>query len=124
MAVRRRELLLENRELFSFHREADDVEVWIVEKETVASSTDCGQDLEHCNLIQHAFEEFAQDLLSSEERVESLLKLARQLINRHHGDQDAIEKRADEVAARWERVKQLTYGRRLVRFTFLTFYTE
>jgi spectrin beta len=48
LVVRRRQLLVENRELFRFYREADDIETWIVEKEAIASSTDCGVDLEHC----------------------------------------------------------------------------
>jgi hypothetical protein len=70
-------------------------------------------------VVQHRFEEFVIDLVNSEPRLDALLQLSQDLVGRHHGDKDAIEKRANEVAAHWDAVRRLTEARRLVRYFFL-----
>jgi len=45
-AVRRRKLV-ETKKLFEFHREVEDIQAWIAEKNVVAGSEDYGTDIEH-----------------------------------------------------------------------------
>ena len=57
LANQRRARLNDNKNLFTYMREADEVQVWISEKETVAASEDYGKDLEHVevNPVQQIF---------------------------------------------------------------------
>ena len=43
----RRRHLVDNRKLFEFLREADDVNVWLKDRAAIAGSDDYGTDLEH-----------------------------------------------------------------------------
>ena len=47
LAATRKHQLQENKRLFEFFREADEVAKWIKEKEAIAGSEDYGTDLEH-----------------------------------------------------------------------------
>ena len=47
LAAARRRKLVETKKLFEFHREVEDVEVWIMEKNVIAGSEDYGTDIEH-----------------------------------------------------------------------------
>ena len=47
LAAARRRKLVETKKLFEFHREVEDVETWIAEKNSVAGSEDYGTDIEH-----------------------------------------------------------------------------
>ena len=47
LAAARRAKLMDNKKLFEFMREADEVAVWIKEKEVTAASEDYGTDVEH-----------------------------------------------------------------------------
>ena len=47
LSATRRGKLDDNKKLYEFYREADDVAAWIQEKETIAASEDYGTDLEH-----------------------------------------------------------------------------
>ena len=47
----RRTRLTELNKLYEFYREADDVAIWIKDREVVASSEDYGTDVEHVQVI-------------------------------------------------------------------------
>ncbi len=47
LAADRRAKLVDNKKLFEFYREADEVAKWIKEREVIAASEDYGTDLEH-----------------------------------------------------------------------------
>ena len=47
LSSQRHHRLVECRQLHQFDRECDEVERWMAEKETVASSEELGKDLEH-----------------------------------------------------------------------------
>ena len=47
LAAARRRKLVETQKLFEFHREVEDVEAWILEKNAIAGSEDYGTDVEH-----------------------------------------------------------------------------
>lgn len=47
LAAARRRKLVETKKLFEFHREVEDVQAWITEKNAIAGSEDYGTDIEH-----------------------------------------------------------------------------
>ena len=51
LSSERRARLDETLQLYGLHREIDDLEQWIAEREVVASSQESGADLEHCQVI-------------------------------------------------------------------------
>lgn len=55
MAEERKRRLENMYHLFQLKREADDLEQWITEKETVASSQEMGQDFDHVTVRTHSF---------------------------------------------------------------------
>ena len=54
LAAARRRKLVETKKLFEFHREVEDIEAWITEKNAVAGSEDYGTDIEHVQVDDHA----------------------------------------------------------------------
>jgi len=53
LSAARRRKLVETKKLFEFHREVEDVEAWITEKNAVAGSEDYGTDIEHVQVTTH-----------------------------------------------------------------------
>ena len=53
LAAARRRKLVETKKLFEFHREVEDVEAWIMEKNAIAGSEDYGTDIEHVQVDTH-----------------------------------------------------------------------
>jgi len=87
-ASHRRQRLLDSNQLFNFFREADEVESWIAEKESIAASDDYGRDLEHVETLLKKFEDFTRDLVTSGERIASLTAQAQTLLDEGHSEGD------------------------------------
>lgn len=80
-ASERHQRLLDSNQLFNFYREADEVESWIAERESIAMSDDYGRDLEHVETLLKKFEDFTRDLVTSGERIASLTAQAQALLD-------------------------------------------
>ena len=80
-ASHRRQRLLDSNQLFNFFREADEVEAWIAERESIATSDDYGHDLEHVETLLKKFEDFTRDLVTSGERIANLTEQAQALLD-------------------------------------------
>ena len=80
-ASHRRQRLLDSNQLFNFFREADEVEAWIAERESIATSDDYGHDLEHVETLLKKFEDFTRDLVTSGERIANLTTQAQALLD-------------------------------------------
>ena len=80
-ASHRRQRLLDSNQLFNFFREADEVEAWIAERESIATSDDYGHDLEHVETLLKKFEDFTRDLVTSGERIANLTAQAQALLD-------------------------------------------
>ncbi|KAK3088368.1 hypothetical protein FSP39_018301 [Pinctada imbricata] len=94
--------------LVQFMRECDEVMFWINDKETFVTSEEFGQDLEHVEVLQKKFDEFQKDLQNHEDKVTEVNKLADQLIEDQHPEEETIRKRQEEVNEAWNRLKQLS----------------
>ncbi|XP_065894234.1 spectrin beta chain, non-erythrocytic 1-like isoform X3 [Dysidea avara] len=111
LAASRRHRLNESKQLHEFNREASELEAWIREKETVASSEDTGKDLEHVELLQKKFEEFKTDLNRSKERVSMLNEMGQQLLAADHSSSTAINKQLRLTNKLWEILESKTFTR-------------
>uniref|UniRef100_A0A8C5BJI1 Spectrin alpha, non-erythrocytic 1 n=1 Tax=Gadus morhua TaxID=8049 RepID=A0A8C5BJI1_GADMO len=103
--------LLQAQKLVQYLRECDDAMDWINDKETMATSEELGQDLEHVELLQKKFEEFQTDLAAHEERVNEVNQLAARLTQEAHPEAELIVRKQDEVNAAWQRLKGLALQR-------------
>uniref|UniRef100_A0A673ARB3 Spectrin alpha chain, non-erythrocytic 1 n=1 Tax=Sphaeramia orbicularis TaxID=375764 RepID=A0A673ARB3_9TELE len=103
--------LLQAQKLVQYLRECEDALDWISDKETMATSEELGQDLEHVELLQKKFEEFQTDLAAHEERVNEVNQLAAKLIQEAHPEAELIVRKQDEVNAAWQRLKGLAQQR-------------
>nr|XP_002732400.1 PREDICTED: spectrin beta chain, non-erythrocytic 5-like [Saccoglossus kowalevskii] len=111
LSAKRRSMLMEHRKLYEFHREAEEAEGWMHEKEVIAASEDCGKDLEHVEILQKKFEDFAQDLDSNEERIVAVNEMGSSLIQDNHTKSDNIHAKCDDVNKKWAQLKELTNTR-------------
>ncbi|XP_070576983.1 spectrin beta chain, non-erythrocytic 5-like isoform X4 [Ptychodera flava] len=111
LSTTRRAILMEHRKLYQFYREADEVESWMKEKEGVASSEDYGKDLEHVEMLQKKFEDFAQDLSSNAGRITVVNEMGSAMIQEGHNNSDDIHAKCDEVNKQWAQLQELTNTR-------------
>ncbi|XP_067682927.1 spectrin beta chain, non-erythrocytic 5-like isoform X3 [Haliotis asinina] len=108
----RRAKLIDSKRLFEFYHEANEVSSWISDKCVVAASEDYGQDLEHIEVLQQRFEDFVHELSSNEERVNSVLAMAQNMISSDHFESTKIKTRAEEIRQIWSELKELADARR------------
>ncbi|XP_078000869.1 spectrin beta chain, non-erythrocytic 5-like isoform X3 [Glandiceps talaboti] len=111
LSTTRRAMLMEHRKLYVFYREVDEVEGWMKEKETIASSEDYGKDLEHVEILQKKFEDFAQDLDSNESRIIGVNEMGSAMIQEGHNSSDDVHSKCDDVNKQWAQLKELTNTR-------------
>lgn len=89
-ASHRHKHLLDSNQLYNFYREADEVESWITERESIATSDDYGRDLEHVETLLKKFDDFARDLVTSEERISSLTAQAQALLDEGNTEEEVL----------------------------------
>lgn len=99
LASNRQHRLQESNRFFHFLREADEIEDWIKEKGTIATSEDYGRDLEHVEMLMKKFEDFTRDLMSSGERVASLTAEAQGMLNENHSDSEVKKQTEPRILA-------------------------
>ncbi|XP_051815518.1 spectrin beta chain, non-erythrocytic 1 isoform X2 [Acanthochromis polyacanthus] len=108
LSEERRGKLDERFRLFQLNREVDDLEQWIAEREVVAGSHELGQDYEHVTMLQERFREFARDTGNiGQERVDTVNRLADDLINAGHGDAATIAEWKDGLNEAWADLLEL-----------------
>ncbi|TNM85628.1 hypothetical protein fugu_007899 [Takifugu bimaculatus] len=108
LSEERRGKLDERLRLFQLNREVDDLEQWIAEREVVAGSHELGQDYEHVTMLQERFREFARDTGNiGQERVDTVNRLADELINSGHGDAATVAEWKDGLNEAWADLLEL-----------------
>lgn len=69
---------------FKFSHEIAELRDWMLDLEKVVDSEDCGTDLEHAQMLLNKFEDFARDLVSSEDRVVAINDMGQEVIEAGH----------------------------------------
>ncbi|XP_070620878.1 spectrin beta chain, non-erythrocytic 4 isoform X2 [Erythrolamprus reginae] len=94
--------------LYQLHREVDEMEHWIAEKEVVAGSPELGQDYEHVTLLQEKFTEFASETgTMGNERILAINQMVDELIEYGHVDAATIAEWKDGVNEAWADLLEL-----------------
>ena len=69
---------------FKFSHETAELRDWMLDIQKAVDSEDCGTDLEHAQMLLNKFEDFARDLVSSEDRVVAINDLGQELMEAGH----------------------------------------
>ena len=105
LAMARKQNLLDNSAYLQFMWKADVVESWIAEKETYVRSNDFGRDLSSVQTLLTKQETFDIGLEAFEnEGISNISALKTQLVDSGHSQSDAINKKYQEVIARWQKL--------------------
>ncbi|CAG0879659.1 unnamed protein product, partial [Darwinula stevensoni] len=108
LANERRAKLEEALQLFTLHREVDDLQQWIAEREVVAGSHELGQDYDHVTMLRERFRDFARDTETiGTERVSNVNEFADQLIMNGHTDAATIAEWKDGLNEDWADLLEL-----------------
>ena len=101
----RKQNLLDNSAYLQFMWKADVVESWISDKEAYVRSNDMGRDLSSVQTLLTKQETFDIGLEAFEnEGISNITALKNQLVNSGHSQSDGINKKYQEVIARWQKL--------------------
>uniref|UniRef100_H3CD16 PH domain-containing protein n=1 Tax=Tetraodon nigroviridis TaxID=99883 RepID=H3CD16_TETNG len=94
--------------LYQLHKDVEELDKWITEREVVASSTELGQDLEDVTVLQETFSQFVCETNSlGQQRLEQLNKLANEMIKCGHSDAATIAEWKDGLNESWADLLEL-----------------
>merc|ERR1719220_2227208 len=112
LANLRKSNLLDNSAYLQFMWKADVVESWIADKEAHVRSDEFGRDLSSVQTLLTKQETFDIGLRAFEtEGIQNISALKEQLISGNHVQAEAINKKFNEVIARWNRLLSDSAGR-------------
>ncbi|CAF4272574.1 unnamed protein product [Rotaria magnacalcarata] len=98
LSVERRQRLDETLKLYRLHREIDDLEQWISDRELIAGSHELGQDFEHVSMLLDRFAAFAQETEQiGNERLQHANEMIDLLIANGHVDSAQIAELKDTL---------------------------
>ncbi|KAL0994371.1 hypothetical protein UPYG_G00121340 [Umbra pygmaea] len=99
--------------MYQLNREVEELEKWITERESVASSTELGQDLEHVTMLQDKFTKFCSETNSiGQQRMEQVNKMVNEMIDCGHTDAATIAEWKDGLNESWADLLELMETRR------------
>ncbi|XP_055004196.1 spectrin beta chain, non-erythrocytic 4 [Boleophthalmus pectinirostris] len=99
--------------LYQLNKEVEELEKWITERETVASSTDLGNDLEEVTVLQEKFTKFATETNNiGQQRLEQVNKMVNEMIDCGHSDAATIAEWKDGLNESWADLLELMETRR------------
>ncbi|XP_058483930.1 spectrin beta chain, non-erythrocytic 4 isoform X2 [Solea solea] len=99
--------------LYQLNKEVEELEKWITDRETVASSTELGQDLEDVTVLQERFTKFASETNNvGQQRMEQVNKMVNEMIDCGHTDAATIAEWKDGLNESWADLLELMETRR------------
>nr|XP_033954192.1 LOW QUALITY PROTEIN: spectrin beta chain, non-erythrocytic 4 [Pseudochaenichthys georgianus] len=99
--------------LYQLNKDVEELEKWITERETVASSTELGHDLEDVTVLQERFTKFATETNSiGQQRMEHVNKMVNEMIDCGHSDAATIAEWKDGLNESWADLLELMETRR------------
>ncbi|GAB1601116.1 spectrin beta chain, non-erythrocytic 1-like isoform X2 [Argonauta hians] len=112
LLTQRRTKLIESHQFIEFFKDVEEASNRIREKAAIATSDDCGQDLEHVELLQHKFDEFMKELETSEDRITAINVNAKKMIEANHYNSDEIVEHAKQISLLWEELNEASRARK------------
>ncbi|XP_072221502.1 spectrin beta chain, erythrocytic isoform X2 [Leuresthes tenuis] len=108
LAEDRRKKLDHTYQHFLLSREVEDLELWIAERDVVASSQEMGQDLDHVTLLRDKFRDFARETgMMGQERVDMVNQTIDELIESGHSEAATLAEWKDGINDSWADLLEL-----------------
>ncbi|KAG9481099.1 hypothetical protein GDO78_010379 [Eleutherodactylus coqui] len=107
LAAHRKAQLLQNRRMWKFFGDMDDIERWIKEKEQIYTSMDFGKDLTTISILQRKHKAFEDELKGLESNLQQVIQDGDFLISSKHPDTPKIQERMEKVKEEWAQLKEL-----------------
>ncbi|CAL8278170.1 unnamed protein product [Arctogadus glacialis] len=99
--------------MYQLNKEVEELEKWITERESVASSTELGHDLEDVTVLQEKFTKFSMETDSvGQQRMEQVNKMVNEMIDLGHTDAATIAEWKDGLNESWADLLELMETRR------------
>jgi spectrin alpha len=103
----RQQRLAESQKKFELMREVNELEHWINDKESLASTDEAVKNLEHVEVLSKKHDDFKKDMAVTETRLETISSLAEAMIDGGHSDSDEIQILIETLNQHWEDLAQL-----------------
>ncbi|XP_033735465.1 spectrin beta chain, non-erythrocytic 5-like isoform X2 [Pecten maximus] len=91
--------------LFKFYLKCDELEAWMMEKEQVLTSKESLAD--NMEAVRKKFENLLTSLAANKGHLDSINKLADEIIKSGSSQRDKVKKRRQEINDRWDRLNRL-----------------
>ncbi|CAF3784220.1 unnamed protein product, partial [Rotaria sordida] len=108
LSIERRQQLDETLKLYRLHKEIDDLEQWISDRELIAGSHELGQDFEHVSMLLDRFVAFEQETQQiGNERLQYANNMIDHLISNGHIDSAQIAELKDSLNESYQDLLEL-----------------
>uniref|UniRef100_A0A3P9CE32 Spectrin beta chain n=1 Tax=Maylandia zebra TaxID=106582 RepID=A0A3P9CE32_9CICH len=101
---RRRNFLVESREVHQFNRDVEDEILWVQERIPVAMSTDHGHNLQTVQLLIKKNQTLQKEILGHQPRIDDILERSQSLLKEESSNGDAI--RLADLQQLWKRLME------------------
>ncbi|CAD5231758.1 unnamed protein product [Bursaphelenchus xylophilus] len=108
----RKQRLIDALSLYKLLSDADAIEAWIDEKGKLLATLIPGNDLEEVEIMKHRFGTLENDLKNQEDKLNTVNKLAREMVQVDHPNVDEILQRQNKLNARWAQLKDMVDQKR------------
>lgn len=98
-------------QLLAFRRSADDLSAYLAERRPAATSTELGDDLEHCEVLQKRFADFINDITANEARFAAFSNRAVELLGGGHPEAASIETLHQQINSEWGELQRQASAR-------------
>ncbi|XP_053623069.1 spectrin beta chain, non-erythrocytic 2 isoform X2 [Plodia interpunctella] len=111
LSAKRQLRLQHSLKYFKFVQECEEVQEWIGEQMSTAASEEYGQDVEHVETLQQAFDNFLAQLHANEGRIECVCENGNALIEQNAPEADRVRQRVEDIKGLWDDLKELALAR-------------
>ncbi|XP_041968361.1 spectrin beta chain, non-erythrocytic 2 isoform X3 [Aricia agestis] len=111
LTAKKQQRLQQSLKYFKFVEECEEVTEWVGEQMAVAASEDYGQDVEHVEGLQQAFDSFMAQLHANEGRIEAVCEAGAALLEENTPEADRVKQKIEDVRGLWDDLKELAVAR-------------
>lgn len=112
LSSKRKQRLIDALSLYKMLSDADAIEAWIDEKGKLLATLIPGGDLEEVEIMKHRCGTLENDLRNQEEKLNTVNRLAREMVLVDHPNVDDILQRQNKLNARWAQLKDMVDQKR------------
>ncbi|XP_037620104.1 LOW QUALITY PROTEIN: spectrin beta chain, non-erythrocytic 1-like [Sebastes umbrosus] len=103
---RRRDFLVESREVHQFNRDVEDEILWVQERNAVATSTDHGHNLQTVQLLIKKNQTLQKEIQGHQPRIDDILERSQSLLKDDSSNADVIRQRLADLRELWRQLME------------------